>query len=129
MHNKLKPKEAELPPNVTYMAGEEVPDKWNCYPWDAAAYGRDIYAHEALAAQWYNSHTCAHTAYAAFCSPHCTCFSTRSTETSATACPERVQRWREGECRAWVATGETGQGRGRGDSTASSDRSAGGRGH
>ncbi len=53
VHNKLKPKEAELPPNITYMAGEDVPDKWNCYPWDAAAYGRDIYAHEALAAQWY----------------------------------------------------------------------------
>ena len=52
VHNKLKPKEDELPAGTTYMAGEEVPDKWNCYLWDAAAYGRDIYAHEALAAQW-----------------------------------------------------------------------------
>jgi hypothetical protein len=24
---------------------------WNCYPWDAAAYGRDIFAHEELALQ------------------------------------------------------------------------------
>ena len=56
VHNKLKPKEAELPQNIVYMAGEDVPDKWNCYPWDAAAYGRDIYAHEQLAAQWYSSH-------------------------------------------------------------------------
>ena len=22
------------------MQGEHVPDAWNCYPWDAAAYGR-----------------------------------------------------------------------------------------
>ena len=51
VHNKLKPKDAELPPGITYIAGEEVPDRWNCYPWDAAAYGRDIYAHEALARQ------------------------------------------------------------------------------
>ena len=29
-------------------------DAWNCYPWDAAAYGRDVYEHEALARQ------CAH---------------------------------------------------------------------
>jgi len=51
VHNKLKPKDAELPPGVVYMAGEDVPPKWNCYPWDAAAYGRDIYQHEKLAAE------------------------------------------------------------------------------
>ena len=39
---------------VTYIAGEHVEDAWNCYPWDAAAYGRDVYEHEALARQ------CAH---------------------------------------------------------------------
>ena len=31
------------------QAGAHVPDRWNCYPWDAAAYGRDIVAHEKLA--------------------------------------------------------------------------------
>lgn len=51
VHNKLKKKDAELPDGVVYMAGEDVPNKWNCYPWDAAAYGRDIWQHEDLAAQ------------------------------------------------------------------------------
>lgn len=49
VHNKLKPKKGELSADVTYIAGEDVPNAWNCYPWDAAAYGRDIYAHEELA--------------------------------------------------------------------------------
>lgn len=49
VHNKLKPKKGTLPPGVTYIAGEDVPNAWNCYPWDAQAYGRDIYAHEELA--------------------------------------------------------------------------------
>ena len=26
-------------PRVCTAPGENVPDKWNCYPWDAAAYG------------------------------------------------------------------------------------------
>jgi hypothetical protein len=26
-----------------------VPARWNCYPWDAAAYGRGIEEHEELA--------------------------------------------------------------------------------
>ena len=30
VHNKLKPKKAELPADVTYFAGENVPDRWNC---------------------------------------------------------------------------------------------------
>lgn len=51
VHNKLKPKKGELPPDVTYIAGEDVPPAWNCYPWDSQAYGRDIYEHEALARQ------------------------------------------------------------------------------
>ena len=51
VHNKLKPKKGTLPDDVTYIAGEDVPNAWNCYPWDAKAYGRDIYAHEALARQ------------------------------------------------------------------------------
>lgn len=38
-----------LPPNVIYLAGEDVDDKWNCYPWDAAAYGNSIVEHEKLA--------------------------------------------------------------------------------
>ena len=51
VHNKLKPKKGTLPADVTYIAGEHVPNAWNCYPWDAKAYGRDIYAHEELARQ------------------------------------------------------------------------------
>jgi len=35
VHNKLKLKVGILPPNVTYIAGEDVPNAWNCYPWDA----------------------------------------------------------------------------------------------
>jgi uncharacterized protein len=49
VHNKDKPKEGVLPADVEYYAGATVPDHWNCYPWDAAAYGRDIGGHEALA--------------------------------------------------------------------------------
>jgi hypothetical protein len=49
VHNKDKPKEGVLPNDVEYYAGATVPDHWNCYPWDAAAYGRDIGSHEALA--------------------------------------------------------------------------------
>ena len=49
VHNKLKPKTGQLPPDVTYIAGEDVPNCWNCYPWDAKAYGRDIETHEVLA--------------------------------------------------------------------------------
>ena len=76
VHNKLKEKKGVLPDDVTYIAGEHVPNAWNCCapllpparhtpanarrascvrvpnrtdPWDAMAYGRDIYAHEALA--------------------------------------------------------------------------------
>eukprot|EP00978_Attheya_sp_CCMP212_P043205 scaffold277917_cov48-Attheya_sp.AAC.2 len=48
VHNKLKEKRGTLPENVEYFAGQDVPDKWNCYPWDAAAYGRDIQGHEAI---------------------------------------------------------------------------------
>jgi hypothetical protein len=51
VHNKKKPKKGSLPDDVTYIAGEDVPNVWNCYPWDAKAYGRDIYAHEELARQ------------------------------------------------------------------------------
>lgn len=51
VHNKLKPKKGVLPPDITYIAGEHVPPVWNCYPWDACAYGRDIVQHEALARQ------------------------------------------------------------------------------
>uniref|UniRef100_A0A7S3YFK5 Phosphoribosyltransferase domain-containing protein n=1 Tax=Lotharella globosa TaxID=91324 RepID=A0A7S3YFK5_9EUKA len=51
VHNKMRPKAAQLPSDVEYMACEDVENFWNCYPWDAAAYGRDIYAHEELARQ------------------------------------------------------------------------------
>lgn len=52
VHNKLKDKKGVLPDDVTYICGENVPNAWNCYPWDAAAYGRDVYAHEELARQY-----------------------------------------------------------------------------
>ena len=45
VHNKLKAKRASLPTDVTYIACEAVPDEWNCYPWDAAAYGLTARAH------------------------------------------------------------------------------------
>ena len=51
VHNKDKPKRGILPGNVKYFAAQNVPDYWNCYPWDAAAYGRTIAEHEALAHQ------------------------------------------------------------------------------
>lgn len=51
VHNKLKQKKGTLPDDVEYFAGEDVEDRWNCYPWDAAAYGHDIESHEKLAHQ------------------------------------------------------------------------------
>lgn len=49
VHNKLKPKRGQLPKDVEYFAGADVPDYWNCYPWDSEAYSRSIDEHEALA--------------------------------------------------------------------------------
>ena len=49
VHNKLKPKKGVFPEGVAYFAAEDVEDHWNCYPWDAAEYGRTIGAHEQLA--------------------------------------------------------------------------------
>merc|ERR1719399_1616314 len=49
VHNKLKEKKGTLPDDVTYISGEDVPNAWNCYPWDAMAYGRHIRDHEELA--------------------------------------------------------------------------------
>ena len=44
--NKKKEKKGSLPPEVRrYFAGEELDDKWICYPWDA----RDITTHEKIA--------------------------------------------------------------------------------
>lgn len=49
IHNKDKPKKAELPQemlnNGSYMAAETVPDSWLVYPWDA----EDIDEHTRLA--------------------------------------------------------------------------------
>ena len=46
LHNKKKEKKGSLPPEIRrYFAGEEIDDKWICYPWDA----RDIAAHEKIA--------------------------------------------------------------------------------
>jgi hypoxanthine phosphoribosyltransferase len=49
VHNKLKEKKGVLPDDIDYYPGENVEDNWNCYPWDAAAYGRSIDEHEDLA--------------------------------------------------------------------------------
>jgi len=45
VHNKLKPKHADLPPDVPYYAGAEVEDVWLDYPWEAT----DIHEHDRLA--------------------------------------------------------------------------------
>ena len=34
VHNKAKPKKAEIPEDVLYVVGEEVKDVWLHYPWD-----------------------------------------------------------------------------------------------
>lgn len=51
LHNKLKPKRAELPQELfdkgRYLVGENVPDKWIAYPWEAT----DIDTHTELARQ------------------------------------------------------------------------------
>ncbi|KAG6812394.1 hypothetical protein H0H92_003075 [Tricholoma furcatifolium] len=46
VHNKLKPKLAELPEGTPYYAGEDVDDVWLDYPWEAM----DIAEHDRLAA-------------------------------------------------------------------------------
>jgi uncharacterized protein len=48
LHNKRKEKRGGLPPAVRrYFAGEELEDRWICYPWDAG----DIAEHQRLAAR------------------------------------------------------------------------------
>ncbi|KAG8220925.1 phosphoribosyltransferase-like protein [Butyriboletus roseoflavus] len=47
VHNKLKPKLGELPPDVPYFVGAEVGDVWLDYPWEAV----DIEEHDRLAAE------------------------------------------------------------------------------
>ena len=48
LHNKLKEKRGSLPPAVRrYFAGEELEDRWICYPWDAL----DIEEHERAVAR------------------------------------------------------------------------------
>jgi hypoxanthine phosphoribosyltransferase len=45
LHNKRKEKRGSIPAEIRrYWAGEELEDRWICYPWDA----RDIEHHEAL---------------------------------------------------------------------------------
>ncbi len=46
LHNKMKTKRGQFPEEVElYYAGEDLPDKWVCYPWDAD----DIDVHEEMA--------------------------------------------------------------------------------
>ena len=56
VHNKIKPKRGALPEDVPYFAGEDVPDRWNCYPWDAEGYDRDIFAHEPAFSEMASHH-------------------------------------------------------------------------
>lgn len=45
LHNKRKEKRGSLPAEIKrYWAGEELEDRWICYPWDA----KDIDRHERL---------------------------------------------------------------------------------
>ncbi|HEY9053748.1 MAG TPA: phosphoribosyltransferase [Rectinemataceae bacterium] len=47
LHNKDKPKRGAIPPEVShYIAGQELPDVWIVYPWDA----QDIDKHDENAA-------------------------------------------------------------------------------
>jgi len=34
VYNKMKDKKAEFPSNIVYIAGENIPDAWCCFPWD-----------------------------------------------------------------------------------------------
>ena len=45
IHNKLKPKTAELPSGIAYFSGMDIEDWWINYPWDAV----DIEAHNRRA--------------------------------------------------------------------------------
>ncbi|KAH9846036.1 PRTase-like protein [Lenzites betulinus] len=45
VHNKLKPKLAQIPADIPYYAGEEIEDVWLDYPWEA----QDIEEHDRLA--------------------------------------------------------------------------------
>ena len=48
LHNKRKEKRGAIPPEIhRYWAGEELEDRWICYPWDAS----DIAEHQRLAAR------------------------------------------------------------------------------
>ncbi len=48
LHNKNKPKGGCLPAEVRhYFVGQELEDRWICYPWDAL----DIGAHERQATE------------------------------------------------------------------------------
>ncbi|KAH6916231.1 hypothetical protein BKA70DRAFT_1255083 [Coprinopsis sp. MPI-PUGE-AT-0042] len=47
VHNKLKPKLAEIDKDTPYFSGDDVEDVWLDYPWEAV----DIEAHDLLAAQ------------------------------------------------------------------------------
>ncbi|GMH91803.1 hypothetical protein TL16_g12160 [Triparma laevis f. inornata] len=49
VHNKLKEKKGTLPKDIVYIAGDDVEDHWNAYPWDCKKYGNSIEKHEELA--------------------------------------------------------------------------------
>jgi len=53
VHNKAKPKAAQLPADIPYFAGEEVEDVWFDYPWET----KDIYEHDRLTEKSKAAHT------------------------------------------------------------------------
>lgn len=51
VHNKLKEKKGTLPKDIVYIAGDDVEDHWNAYPWDCKKYGNSIEKHEELVSE------------------------------------------------------------------------------
>ncbi|GAA5959959.1 hypothetical protein JCM8115_004473 [Rhodotorula mucilaginosa] len=47
VHNKLKEKRAEIPQDVSYFSGADIPDVWVDYPWEQ----EDILLHNEVAAK------------------------------------------------------------------------------
>lgn len=45
VHNKLKPKKGNLPPDVLYFSAVDTPDVWLAYPWEC---DEDIDEHDAM---------------------------------------------------------------------------------
>lgn len=61
VHNKLKPKQAQLPAQLMaqhYFVGEDIPDHWVMYPWDATDIGAHTLKAEGREPLHERNHTC-----------------------------------------------------------------------